>query len=64
MTKMGEEKHNPGLTDRYDIAGSPGQFTARFISPYNTLHQTSGFQTKDEALAWINETGKLTRLYS
>lgn len=50
--------------DQYDIDGSPGQFTARFTSPYNTLHQISGIRSRDDAIAWITEARLLARSYS
>ena len=63
MAKVSPVDSDP-VEDQYDINGSPGQFVARFTSPYNTLHQISGVQSRDEAIAWIVETRHLIRSYS
>jgi hypothetical protein len=45
----------------YNIYGQPGYFTVNFTSPY--MHQMSGFQSEEDAQAWIAETKLLVETY-
>jgi hypothetical protein len=51
------------VPDQYRIQGQPGCFTVNFRSPYNSMHQISGFKSEDEAQAWIAEAKLLIGLY-
>jgi hypothetical protein len=48
----------------YNIYSQSGFFTVNFRSPYNSMHQISGFKTEDEAHAWIAETKLLMGMYA
>lgn len=48
---------------QYNIYGRPGYFTVNFTSPYNSLHQISGFKSEHDAQAWIDETKLLIATY-
>ena len=45
----------------YNIYGRPGHFTVNFTSPYNSLHQISGFKSEHDARAWIDEARLLEK---
>ena len=45
--------------NEFNIYGQPGCFTVNFRSPYNALHQISGFKTEDDAQSWVKETRRL-----
>jgi hypothetical protein len=51
------------VSDQYKIGGQPGCFTVNFTSPYNSIHQISGFKSEDEAQAWIAEAKLLIGMY-
>lgn len=51
------------VSSEYSIHGRPGHFTVNFTSPYNSLHQISGFQSERDAQAWIDETRLLVKTY-
>ena len=50
-------------SDQYKIYGSPGYFTVNFTSPYNSVHQISGFKSEHDARAWIEEARLLIKTY-
>jgi hypothetical protein len=47
----------------YNIYGQAGYITVNFKSPYNSMHQISGFKTEDDAKAWIAETKAMIGMY-
>ncbi|MGD0104713.1 MAG: hypothetical protein ABSC06_11820 [Rhodopila sp.] len=64
MDKAGSDDSASQLSAEYAIYGQPGDFTANFRSPYNSIHQISGFKTEDDARAWIAETKLLVSMYT
>jgi hypothetical protein len=50
-------------SNEYNIYGRPGHFTVNFRSPYNSLHQISGFKSEHDARAWIDEARLLVKTY-
>jgi hypothetical protein len=48
-------------SNEYNIYGQPGYFTVNFTSPYNSLHQISGFKSEHDAQTWIEETRRLMK---
>jgi len=48
-------------SNEYNIYGQPGYFTVNFTSPYNSLHQISGFKSEHDAQTWIDETRRLMK---
>jgi hypothetical protein len=50
-------------TSEYNIYGKAGYITVAFKSPYNSMHQISGFKTEDDAKAWIAETKAMIGMY-
>ena len=63
MPKIASDESASVPLNQYVIYGNPGCFTVNFISPYNSLHQISGFKSKDDAHAWIEETKLLAGTY-
>jgi hypothetical protein len=45
-----------GQPKEFNIYGGMGCFTVDFPSPYNSIHQITGFKTEDAARDWIAET--------
>lgn len=58
-----DEDPSPAVIE-YDAHGQPGSFTAKVMSPHNSLHQVSGFKSADDAQTWVREAtlliGKFT----
>jgi hypothetical protein len=63
MTKNISDESAPPPPNEYNIYGRDGFFVVNFTSPYNSLHQISGFKTKDDAQAWIAEAKHLAETY-
>ena len=69
MTAHISDKPGPAASNQcvasneYNIYGRPGHFTVNFTSPYNSLHQISGFRSEHDAQAWINEARLLVKTY-
>jgi hypothetical protein len=49
--------------DDFNIIARAGLFTVNFRSPYNSLHQISGFKTEHDAQAWVAEARHLAATY-
>jgi len=63
MDEAGPDEKVSRICAEYNIYGEPGDFTAKFRSPYNSIHQISGCKTEDDARAWIAETKLLVSMY-
>lgn len=63
MGKSSVGESMPKLESEYNIYGEAGYITVNFKSPYNSMHQISGFKSEDDAKAWIAETKALIGMY-
>ena len=64
---MAEPSSDESITQpftEYNIVGQAGYITANFRSPYNSMHQISGFKTERDARAWIAEARLLIGRYA
>ena len=41
-----------------------GFYTARVVSPFNSVHQITGFKSREDAIAWVSQTQFLADKYS
>ena len=64
MVEANESIRAEKASERFEVVGSAGWFTARFTSPYNAFYQVSGFRSRDDAIAWVTEAQVLADKFS
>lgn len=47
----------------FNIVARAGFFIVNFRSPYNSMHQTNGLKTEEDARAWLAEARHLAGTY-